>query len=171
MVGATASPAPSPSWASARPDAVVLTAGTFLNGLIHVGLDNYAAGRMGDPPSVSLAARLKGTEPAPRAGSRPARRRAWMARPSIFGDDGAIPDDPLPVFSFLGNAGQHPRQLPCWITETNERTHDIIRGGLDRSPIPGVIEGVGPRYCPSIEDKIHRFADRDRTTSSSSRKA
>ncbi len=143
--------------------AVVLTAGTFLNGLIHVGLDNYAAGRMGDPPSVSLAARLKElklpqgrlkTGTPPRLDGKTIDFSAMTAQYS---------DDPLPVFSFLGNAGQHPRQLPCWITETNQRTHDIIRGGLDRSPMyTGVIEGVGPRYCPSIEDKIHRFADRDR---------
>ncbi len=143
--------------------AVVLTAGTFLNGLIHVGLSNYTGGRMGDPPSVSLAARLKElklpqgrlkTGTPPRLDGKTIDYSAMVAQYS---------DDPLPVFSFLGRPEQHPAQLPCWIAETNERTHDIIRGGLDRSPMyTGVIEGVGPRYCPSIEDKIHRFADKDR---------
>ena len=142
--------------------AVVLTAGTFLNGLIHVGLQNYTGGRMGDPPSVSLAARLKElklpqgrlkTGTPPRLDGKTINLAAMEQQHS---------DDPLPVFSFLGNAAQHPRQLPCWVTETNERTHEIIRNNLDRSPMyTGVIEGVGPRYCPSIEDKIHRFASKD----------
>jgi len=143
--------------------AVVLTAGTFLNGKIHVGLENYTGGRMGDPPSVSLAARLKEL-------NLPQGRLKTGTPPRLDGKtidfsvmDEQHSDDPMPVFSFLGNAGQHPRQLPCWITETNEKTHDIIRSGLDRSPMyTGVIEGVGPRYCPSIEDKIHRFADKDK---------
>ena len=143
-------------------DAVVLTAGTFLNGKIHVGLENYTGGRMGDPPSVSLAARLKEL-------NLPQGRLKTGTPPRLDGKsiDFSVmeeqhSDDPLPVFSFLGNAAQHPRQMPCWITETNEKTHDIIRSGLDRSPMyTGVIEGVGPRYCPSIEDKIHRFADKN----------
>jgi len=142
--------------------AVVLTAGTFLNGKIHVGLENYTGGRMGDPPSNSLAARLKEL-------NLPQGRLKTGTPPRLDGKtiDFSVmeeqhSDNPLPVFSFLGNAAQHPRQLPCWVTETNERTHDIIRGGLDRSPMyTGVIEGVGPRYCPSIEDKIHRFADKN----------
>ncbi|MBU1362640.1 MAG: tRNA uridine-5-carboxymethylaminomethyl(34) synthesis enzyme MnmG [Gammaproteobacteria bacterium] len=144
-------------------EAVVLTAGTFLNGKIHVGLENYTGGRMGDPPSNSLAARLKEL-------NLPQGRLKTGTPPRLDGKtiDFSVmeeqhSDDPMPVFSFLGCAAQHPRQLPCWITETNERTHDIIRSGLDRSPMyTGVIEGVGPRYCPSIEDKIHRFADKDR---------
>ena len=143
-------------------EAVVLTAGTFLNGKIHVGLENYTGGRMGDPPSVSLAARLKEL-------NLPQGRLKTGTPPRLDGKtiDFSVmeeqhSDNPMPVFSFLGNAAQHPRQLPCWITETNERTHDIIRSGLDRSPMyTGVIEGVGPRYCPSIEDKIHRFADKN----------
>ena len=142
-------------------EAVVLTAGTFLNGKIHVGMENYTGGRMGDPPSVSLAARLKEL-------NLPQGRLKTGTPPRLDGKtiDFSVmeeqhSDDPLPVFSFLGNAAQHPKQLPCWITETNEKTHDIIRSGLDRSPMyTGVIEGVGPRYCPSIEDKIHRFADK-----------
>lgn len=142
--------------------AVVLTAGTFLNGLIHVGLQNYSAGRAGDPPAISLGQRLKElalpqgrlkTGTPPRLDARSIDFSAMQEQPG---------DDPVPVFSFLGNAAQHPRQLPCWITNTNSRTHDIIRANLDRSPMySGVIEGVGPRYCPSIEDKIHRFADKD----------
>ena len=140
---------------------VVLTAGTFLSGLIHVGQANYPAGRAGDPPSISLAHRLREL-------SLPAGRLKTGTPPRIDGrsiDYSVMQeqpgDDPVPVFSFMGNAAQHPRQLPCWITETNQRTHDIIRGGLDRSPLfTGVIEGVGPRYCPSIEDKITRFADK-----------
>lgn len=140
--------------------AVVLTTGTFLNGLIHVGLKHYSAGRAGDPPSLSLAARLKDlklpqgrlkTGTPPRIDGRSIDFTKLEVQP---GDS-----DPIPVFSFLGTADQHPAQLPCWITHTNPRTHEIIRSGLDRSPMyTGVIEGVGPRYCPSIEDKIHRFA-------------
>jgi tRNA uridine 5-carboxymethylaminomethyl modification enzyme len=142
--------------------AVVLTAGTFLGGLVHVGLQNYSAGRAGDPPAISLAARLREI-------GLPAGRLKTGTPPRIDGrtiDYSVMTiqpgDDPVPVFSFMGNAAQHPTQLPCWITHTNERTHDIIRSGLDRSPMyTGVIEGVGPRYCPSVEDKIHRFADKD----------
>ena len=141
---------------------VVLTAGTFLGGLVHVGLKNYSAGRAGDPPSISLAARLREI-------GLPAGRLKTGTPPRIDGrtiDYSVMTmqpgDDPVPVFSFLGNAAQHPAQLPCWITHTNARTHNIIRSGLDRSPMyTGVIEGVGPRYCPSVEDKIHRFADKD----------
>jgi tRNA uridine 5-carboxymethylaminomethyl modification enzyme len=143
-------------------DAVVLTAGTFLNGKIHVGLENYTGGRMGDPPSVSLAARLKELQlPQGRLKTgTPPRLDGKTIDFSVMEEQHS--DAPLPVFSFLGNAAQHPKQLPCWITATNERTHDIIRSGLDRSPMyTGVIEGVGPRYCPSIEDKIHRFADKN----------
>ncbi len=142
--------------------AVVLTAGTFLNGLIHVGMQNYSAGRAGDPPAISLGQRLKElalpqgrlkTGTPPRLDARTIDFSVMEVQPG---------DDPVPVFSFLGKASQHPRQLPCWITSTNSRTHDIIRANLDRSPMyAGVIEGVGPRYCPSIEDKIHRFADKD----------
>ena len=141
--------------------AVVLTAGTFLNGLIHVGLANHAGGRAGDPPSVSLGQRLKElklpqgrlkTGTPPRIDGRTVDFSVMTVQPG---------DDPVPVFSFLGSVAQHPAQLPCWITHTNERTHEIIRNNLDRSPMySGVIEGVGPRYCPSIEDKIHRFADK-----------
>ena len=141
--------------------AVVLTAGTFLAGLIHVGLENFQAGRMGDPPSVSLAARLRElklpvgrlkTGTPPRLDARSIDFSVMQVQPG---------DDPEPVFSFLGDRSMHPRQLPCWIANTNARTHEIIRAGLDRSPMyTGVIEGVGPRYCPSIEDKIHRFADK-----------
>lgn len=141
---------------------VVLTAGTFLGGLVHVGLANYQAGRAGDPPAISLAARLREiglpagrlkTGTPPRIDGRTIDYSVMLEQPG---------DDPVPVFSFLGNASQHPAQLPCWITSTNERTHDIIRSGLDRSPMyTGVIEGVGPRYCPSVEDKIHRFADKE----------
>ncbi|HSG21845.1 MAG TPA: tRNA uridine-5-carboxymethylaminomethyl(34) synthesis enzyme MnmG [Azonexus sp.] len=143
-------------------DSVVLTAGTFLNGKIHVGLENYTGGRMGDPPSVSLAARLKELKlPQGRLKTgTPPRLDGKTIDFSVMEEQHS--DNPMPVFSFLGNAGQHPKQLPCWITATNERTHDIIRSGLDRSPMyTGVIEGVGPRYCPSIEDKIHRFADKN----------
>jgi tRNA uridine 5-carboxymethylaminomethyl modification enzyme len=141
---------------------VVLTAGTFLNGLVHVGLQNYTAGRAGDPAAVTLSHRLRELQ-------LPVGRLKTGTPPRIDGKtiDFSVMeeqpgDDPAPVFSFLGNAAQHPKQLPCWITRTNERTHEIIRGNLDRSPMyTGVIEGVGPRYCPSIEDKIHRFADKD----------
>ncbi|MDQ5918595.1 MAG: tRNA uridine 5-carboxymethylaminomethyl modification enzyme, partial [Pseudomonadota bacterium] len=142
--------------------AVVLTAGTFLNGLIHVGLQNYTGGRMGDPPSVSLAARLRELQlPAGRLKTgTPPRLDGKTIDFSVMEEQHS--DDPLPVFSYLGSASQHPQQLPCWVTNTNERTHEIIRNNLDRSPMyTGVIEGVGPRYCPSIEDKIHRFASKD----------
>jgi len=142
--------------------AVVLTAGTFLNGLVHVGLENYRAGRFGDPPSLSLAARLRELKlPAGRLKTgTPPRLDGKTIDFSVMQEQPG--DDPLPVFSFLGKAEQHPHQIPCWITHTNLHTHDIIRGGLDRSPMfTGVIEGVGPRYCPSIEDKIHRFAGKD----------
>lgn len=141
---------------------VVLTAGTFLGGLIHVGLQNYSAGRAGDPPAISLAARLREiglpagrlkTGTPPRIDGRTIDYSVMLEQPG---------DNPSPVFSFMGNVAQHPKQVPCWITHTNERTHDIIRSGLDRSPMyTGVIEGVGPRYCPSVEDKIHRFADKE----------
>ncbi|MBI5938628.1 MAG: tRNA uridine-5-carboxymethylaminomethyl(34) synthesis enzyme MnmG [Betaproteobacteria bacterium] len=141
--------------------AVVLTAGTFLAGLIHVGLENFQAGRMGDPPSVSLAARLRELRlPAGRLKTgTPPRLDACSIDFSVMQVQAG--DEPEPVFSFLGDRAMHPKQLPCWIAGTNERTHEIIRAGLDRSPMyTGVIEGVGPRYCPSIEDKIHRFADK-----------
>ena len=146
-----------------RARAVVLTAGTFLDGKIHVGLNNYTGGRAGDPAAVSLSARLKELK-------LPQGRLKTGTPPRIDGrsiDFSVLEEqpgdlDPVPVFSFLGNAAQHPRQVPCWVTHTNARTHDIIRQGLDRSPMyTGVIEGVGPRYCPSIEDKIHRFASKD----------
>ncbi len=143
--------------------AVVLTTGTFLNGRIHIGLDNYAGGRAGDAPSISLAARLRElqlpqgrlkTGTPPRLDGRTIDFSACTEQP---GDA-----DPVPVFSFMGHASMHPRQVPCWITNTNERTHDIIRSGFDRSPMfTGQIEGVGPRYCPSVEDKINRFAGKD----------
>ena len=141
---------------------VVLTAGTFLGGLIHIGMQHYSAGRAGDPPAISLAARLREI-------GLPAGRLKTGTPPRIDGrtiDYSVMQeqsgDNPVPVFSFMGNAAQHPAQVPCWITHTNERTHDIIRSGLDRSPMyTGVIEGVGPRYCPSVEDKIHRFADKE----------
>jgi len=142
---------------------VVLTAGTFLDGKIHVGLNNYAGGRAGDPAAVSLSARLKElklpqgrlkTGTPPRIDGRTIDFSVMLEQPGDL--------DPVPVFSYLGRAEQHPKQVPCWISHTNEQTHDIIRGGLDRSPMyTGVIEGVGPRYCPSIEDKIHRFASRN----------
>jgi tRNA uridine 5-carboxymethylaminomethyl modification enzyme len=141
---------------------VVLTAGTFLNGLVHVGLESYRAGRFGDPPSLSLAARLRELQlPVGRLKTgTPPRLDGKTIDYSVMQEQPG--DTPVPVFSFLGTAAQHPRQVPCWITHSNARTHDIIRGGLDRSPMfTGVIEGVGPRYCPSIEDKIHRFAGKD----------
>lgn len=146
-----------------RSRAVVLTAGTFLDGKIHVGLNNYAAGRAGDPPAVSLSARLKELK-------LPQGRLKTGTPPRIDGrsiDFSRLAEqpgdlDPVPVFSVMGNTAMHPRQVPCWVTHTNAQTHDVIRGGLDRSPMyTGVIEGVGPRYCPSIEDKIHRFADKE----------
>lgn len=146
-----------------RSRAVVLTAGTFLDGKIHVGLNNYSGGRAGDPPAVSLSARLKElklpqgrlkTGTPPRIDGRSIDFSVMTEQPGDL--------DPVPVFSIMGSAAMHPRQLPCWITHTNTETHDIIRAALDRSPMfTGVIEGVGPRYCPSIEDKIHRFADKD----------
>ena len=142
--------------------AVVLTAGTFLNGLIHVGLAHHAGGRMGDPPSLALAARLRELQlPVGRLKTgTPPRLDGKTIDFSLLAEQHS--DDPLPVFSFLGDAASHPRQLPCWISSTNERTHAIIRANLDRSPLyTGVIEGVGPRYCPSIEDKVHRFAGKD----------
>jgi len=142
-----------------RGRAVVLTAGTFLSGLVQVGLQSYQAGRAGDPASVTLAARLREMK-------LPVGRLKTGTPPRLDGNtvDFSVmetqPGDvPEPVFSFLGRRDMHPRQLPCWVTHTNERTHEIIRGALDRSPMfTGVIQGVGPRYCPSIEDKIHRFA-------------
>jgi len=140
---------------------VVLTVGTFLGGRIHVGLDQYAGGRAGDPPSNRLAARLRElplrvgrlkTGTPPRIDGRTIDFSVMQPQYS---------DDPMPVFSFLGRIEDHPKQIPCFITKTNERTHEIIRGGCDRSPMfTGQIEGVGPRYCPSVEDKIHRFADK-----------
>ncbi len=152
-----------------RSRTVVLTAGTFLDGKIHVGLNNYAAGRAGDPPAVSLSARLKELK-------LPQARLKTGTPPRIDGrsiDYSQLQEQPgdgmpggmgaqIPVFSFMGNRAMHPAQMPCWITHTNARTHDIIRSGFDRSPMfTGKIEGVGPRYCPSVEDKINRFADKD----------
>lgn len=140
---------------------VVLTVGTFLNGLIHIGMENYKGGRAGDPPSIALAQRLRelplridrlktGTPP---------RIDARSVDFSVMQEQHG--DDPRPVFSFIGDASQHPHQVPCYVTHTNERTHEVIRNNLDRSPMyAGVIEGIGPRYCPSIEDKITRFADK-----------
>lgn len=146
-----------------RGRAVVLTAGTFLDGRVHVGLQNHGAGRAGDPPAVRLSARLKElklpqgrlkTGTPPRLDGRTIDFDRLLLQP---GDA-----DPNPVFSFLGSVEQHPRQLPCWIAHTNERTHAIIRSGFDRSPMfTGIIDGVGPRYCPSIEDKVNRFADKN----------
>ena len=139
--------------------AVVLTTGTFLSGLIHVGLSQHTAGRAGDPASVTLAARLRELQlPVGRLKTgTPPRLDARSIDFSVLEEQPG--DVPEPVFSFLGTRQMHPRQLPCWIAHTNERTHEIIRSGLDRSPMfTGVIQGVGPRYCPSIEDKIHRFA-------------
>ena len=154
-----------------RARAVVLTAGTFLDGKIHVGLENHSGGRAGDPPAVSLSARLKElklpqgrlkTGTPPRLDGRTIDFSRCTVQPGdgMPGSDTA--DRPVPVFSFMGRAEMHPQQLPCWITHTNERTHEIIRSGFDRSPMfTGKIEGVGPRYCPSVEDKINRFADKD----------
>ena len=142
---------------------VVLTAGTFLDGKIHVGLNSYPGGRAGDPPAVGLSTRLKELK-------LPQGRLKTGTPPRIDGrtiDFSVMQEqwgdlDPVPVFSVMGSNGMHPRQVPCWITHTNTETHDIIRAGLDRSPMfTGIIEGVGPRYCPSIEDKIHRFSDRE----------
>ncbi|MFN3581492.1 MAG: FAD-dependent oxidoreductase, partial [Pseudomonas sp.] len=141
---------------------VVLTTGTFLGGLIHIGLDNYSGGRAGDPPAITLANRLRElplrvdrlkTGTPPRIDGRSVDFSRMTPQPG---------DTPLPVMSFLGKVSEHPQQVNCWITYTNERTHEIIRNNLDRSPMyTGVIEGIGPRYCPSIEDKIHRFADKN----------
>nr|WP_315480981.1 tRNA uridine-5-carboxymethylaminomethyl(34) synthesis enzyme MnmG [uncultured Rhodoferax sp.] len=152
-----------------RAKTVVLTAGTFLDGKIHVGLNNYAAGRAGDPPAVSLSARLKElklpqgrlkTGTPPRLDGRSIDFSKCIIQPGD-GVPGGM-SDVMPVASFMGNVAMHPQQVPCWITHTNERTHDIIRSGFDRSPMfTGKIEGVGPRYCPSVEDKINRFADKD----------
>ena len=143
--------------------AVVLTAGTFLDGRIHVGLQNHAAGRAGDPPAVTLSARLKELKlPQGRlkTGTPPRLDGRTIDFAKLAEQPGDL--DPVPVFSFLGDVSQHPRQVPCWITHTNERTHEIIRSGFDRSPMfTGVIGGVGPRYCPSIEDKVNRFADKN----------
>ncbi|MDP2707768.1 MAG: tRNA uridine-5-carboxymethylaminomethyl(34) synthesis enzyme MnmG, partial [Burkholderiales bacterium] len=146
-----------------RARAVVLTTGTFLGGKIHIGLSNYQGGRAGDPPSNALAARLRErpfrvgrlkTGTPPRVDGRTIDYSTLVAQPG---------DEPTPVFSFMGSRDEHPRQVSCHITYTNERTHEVIRRGLDRSPMyTGVIEGVGPRYCPSVEDKIMRFADKDR---------
>ncbi|WP_263064128.1 tRNA uridine-5-carboxymethylaminomethyl(34) synthesis enzyme MnmG [Dickeya dadantii] len=145
-----------------RAKAVVLTVGTFLDGKIHIGLDNYSGGRAGDPPSISLSYRLR--ELPLRVGrlktGTPPRIDARTIDFSVLAPQHG--DDPMPVFSFLGKASEHPAQMPCYITHTNERTHDVIRSNLDRSPMyAGVIEGIGPRYCPSIEDKVMRFADRN----------
>ncbi|MGL5769753.1 MAG: tRNA uridine-5-carboxymethylaminomethyl(34) synthesis enzyme MnmG, partial [Plesiomonas shigelloides] len=145
-----------------RAKAVVLTVGTFLDGKIHIGLENYSGGRAGDPPAVALSHRLRelplrvkrlktGTPP-----RLDARTIDFSALQQQWGDN------PVPVFSFLGDASEHPEQMPCYITHTNERTHDVIRANLDRSPMyAGIIEGIGPRYCPSIEDKVMRFGDRN----------
>jgi len=146
-----------------RARAVVLTTGTFLGGRIHIGLTNHPGGRAGDPPSIALAARLR--ELMPNVGrlktGTPPRLDKRSIDFSVLEEQPG--DSPTPVFSFLGSRAEHPRQVSCHITYTNARTHEIIRGGLDRSPMyTGVIEGVGPRYCPSIEDKIVRFADKDR---------
>ena len=152
-----------------RSRTVVLTAGTFLDGKIHVGLQNYAAGRAGDPPAVSLSARLKElklpqgrlkTGTPPRIDGRSIDFSQCTEQPGD-GMPGGAPGD-VPVFSFMGAGIAHPRQVPCYITHTNARTHDIIRSGFDRSPMfTGKIDGVGPRYCPSVEDKINRFADKE----------
>lgn len=145
-----------------RSKTVVLTAGTFLGGRIHIGLDTHSGGRAGDPPSIALAERLRelpfrvdrlktGTPP-----------RIDAKSVNFDGLQEQWGDQPLPVMSYLGRREHHPEQVCCWITHTNERSHDIIRSGLDRSPMyTGVIEGIGPRYCPSIEDKVHRFADKN----------
>jgi tRNA uridine 5-carboxymethylaminomethyl modification enzyme len=151
-----------------RARTVVLTAGTFLDGRIHVGLDNYQAGRAGDPPAVSLSARLKElklpqgrlkTGTPPRLDGRTIDFSKCVEQP---GDGMPGGEGPMPVFSFMGRADMHPQQMPCWITNTNARTHEIIRSGFDRSPMfTGKIDGVGPRYCPSVEDKINRFAGKE----------
>jgi tRNA uridine 5-carboxymethylaminomethyl modification enzyme len=141
---------------------VVITVGTFLGGTIHIGMENYKGGRAGDPPSIALADRLRALPfrvDRLKTGT-PARLDARTLNFDVMQKQHG--DTPVPVFSFMGKASDHPQQIPCYITHTNEKTHDIIRGGLDRSPMyTGVIEGIGPRYCPSIEDKIHRFADKN----------
>ncbi|RJF55136.1 tRNA uridine-5-carboxymethylaminomethyl(34) synthesis enzyme MnmG [Serratia inhibens] len=145
-----------------RAKAVVLTVGTFLDGKIHIGLENYSGGRAGDPPSISLSQRLREL---PLRVNRlktgtPPRIDARTIDFSVLAPQHG--DTPIPVFSFMGNANQHPEQMACYITHTNEKTHDVIRNNLDRSPMyAGIIEGIGPRYCPSIEDKVMRFADRN----------
>ena len=156
-----------------RSRTVVLTAGTFLDGKIHVGLNNYAAGRAGDPPAVSLSARLKElklpqgrlkTGTPPRIDGRSIDFSKCTPQPGdgMPGGMGTADGKGIPVFSFMGTAAMHPAQMPCWITHTNARTHEIIRSGFDRSPMfTGKIDGVGPRYCPSVEDKVNRFADKD----------
>ena len=153
--------------------AVVLTAGTFLDGKIHVGLQSHSAGRAGDPPAVALSARLKElnlpqgrlkTGTPPRLDGRSIDFSVLTPQPGdgVPAADGTPAATKMPVFSFMGSAAQHPQQVPCWITHTNARTHEIIRAGFDRSPMfTGLIDGVGPRYCPSIEDKVMRFADKD----------
>jgi tRNA uridine 5-carboxymethylaminomethyl modification enzyme len=150
-----------------RAHTVILTAGTFLDGKIHVGLNNYVGGRAGDPAAVTLSSRLKElklpqgrlkTGTPPRLDGKTINFAVLQEQPG----DGMDGTSPVPVFSFMGNAAMHPRQISCWITHTNEKTHDIIRSGFDRSPMfTGKIEGVGPRYCPSVEDKINRFADKE----------
>jgi tRNA uridine 5-carboxymethylaminomethyl modification enzyme len=158
-----------------RSRTVVLTAGTFLDGKIHVGLNNHAAGRAGDPPAISLSARLKDlklpqgrlkTGTPPRLDGRSIDYSRCAEQPGDGMPGGMNPTYPVPVFSFMahahGGSEVHPRQVPCWITHTNARTHEIIRSGFDRSPMfTGKIDGVGPRYCPSVEDKVNRFADKD----------
>ena len=150
---------------------VVLTAGTFLDGVIHVGLQHHAGGRAGDEPAVSLAHRLRElnlprgrlkTGTPPRLDGRTIDFSKCTEQPGDGVPGGLNPDQPIPVFSFMGSPLMHPKQLPCWITHTNERTHDIIRSGFDRSPMfTGKIDGIGPRYCPSVEDKINRFSDKE----------
>ncbi len=151
-------------------DAVVLTAGTFLDGVIHVGLEHHAGGRAGDEPAISLAHRLRElklprgrlkTGTPPRLDGRSIDFSKCVVQPGDGMPGGHAADKAVPSFSFMGGAHMHPKQLPCWVTHTNERTHDIIRSGFDRSPMfTGKIDGIGPRYCPSVEDKINRFADK-----------
>ena len=146
---------------SFRARSIVLTAGTFLAGKIHIGPAQYAGGRAGDPPATTLAQRLRELPVAAdrlKTGTPP---RIDLRSIDFSGLDEQPGDDPAPVFSYLGSRADHPRQISCWITQTSERTHEIIRGALDRSPLyTGQIEGIGPRYCPSIEDKVVRFADK-----------
>jgi tRNA uridine 5-carboxymethylaminomethyl modification enzyme len=151
--------------------AVILTAGTFLNGRIHVGLQSHAGGRAGDPPAITLSSRLKElklpqgrlkTGTPPRIDGRSIDYSKLTEQPGDGTAEGCDPSVDVPVFSFLGDPAEHPRQLPCWITQTNARTHEIIRSGFAESPMfTGRIDGVGPRYCPSIEDKVNRFAGKD----------